>query len=208
MKSVGDRIKNKREALGLTQDALAKKMGYKSKSTINKIEKGVNDISQSKLIEFAKALKTTPSELMGWVDEEAYISANNIVPIPKIKPLPIIGTIACGEPVLADENIEGYLDVEKKLNADFCLRCKGDSMINARIYDGDIVFIKSQPDVEDGEIAAVLIDDEATLKRVYKMPGRITLRAENPNFKPIELKENDMKNIRIIGKAVGFCSVF
>lgn len=208
MKTVGERIKHKRESLGLTQEELAKKMGYKSKSTINKIEKGINDVSQSKLIDFAKILNTSPSYLMGWSKEEDYSEIDNIIPLPKIKPLPIIGTIACGEPILADENIEGYLDAEKKLNADFCLRCKGDSMINARIYDGDIVFIKSQPDVEDGEIAAVLIDGEATLKRVYKMPGRITLRAENPNFKPIELKEEDMKDIRIIGKAVGFCSVF
>lgn len=200
-------IKEKRKKLGMSQEQLAKLVGYTDRSSIAKIEKGNVDLSQSKIVEFAKALKTTPSELMGWSNEEDYSEIDNIIPLPKIKPLPIIGTIACGEPILADENIEGYLDAEKKLNADFCLRCKGDSMINARIYDGDIVFIKSQPDVEDGEIAAVLIDGEATLKRVYKMPGRITLRAENPNFKPIELKEEDMKDIRIIGKAVGFCSV-
>lgn len=208
MKTVGERIKHKRESLGLTQEELAKKMGYKSKSTINKIEKGINDVSQSKLIDFAKILNTSPSYLMGWSDEEDYLKIDNIIPVPKMEPLPIIGTIACGEPILANENIDGYFNVEKSLKADFCLRCKGDSMINARIYDGDIVFIKKQSDVEDGEIAAVLIDDEATLKRVYKMPGRITLRAENPTFKPIELKEDDMKDIRIIGKAVGFCSMF
>ena len=208
MKTVGERIKHKRESLGLTQEELAKKMGYKSKSTINKIEKGINDVSQSKLIDFAKILNTSPSYLMGWSDEEDYLKIDNIIPVPKMEPLPIIGTIACGEQILANENIDGYFNVEKSLKADFCLRCKGDSMINARIYDGDIVFIKKQSDVEDGEIAAVLIDDEATLKRVYKMPGRITLRAENPTFKPIELKEDDMKDIRIIGKAVGFCSMF
>lgn len=208
MKTVGERIKHKRESLGLTQEELAKKMGYKSKSTINKIEKGINDVSQSKLIDFAKILNTSPSYLMGWSKEEDYLKIDNIIPVPKMESLPIIGTIACGEPILANENIDGYFNVEKSLKADFCLRCKGDSMINARIYDGDLVFIKKQPDVEDGEIAAVLIDNEATLKRVYKVPGRIILRAENPTFKPIELKENDMKDIRIIGKAVGFCSVF
>lgn len=205
MKTVGKRIKDKRESLNLTQDELAKKLGYKSKSTINKIEKGINDVSQSKLMEFAKVLKTTPSYLMGWEEQE---EIKNLTKIPKMESIPILGTIACGEPILANENIDGYFNVEKSLKADFCLRCKGDSMINARIYDGDLVFIKKQPDVEDGEIAAVLIDNEATLKRVYKVPGRIILRAENPTFKPIELKENDMKDIRIIGKAVGFCSVF
>lgn len=205
MKTVGKRIKDKRESLNLTQDELAKKLGYKSKSTINKIEKGINDISQSKLMEFAKVLKTTPSYLMGWEEQE---EIKNITKIPKMESIPILGTIACGEPILAEENIEGYFNMEKDLKADFCLYCKGDSMINARIYDGDLVFIKKQPDVEDGEIAAVLIDNEATLKRVYKVSGRIILRAENPTFKPIELKEEDMKDIRIIGKAVGFCSVF
>lgn len=139
----------------------------------------------------------------GWEEQE---EIKNLTKIPKMESIPILGTIACGEPILAEENIEGYFNMEKDLKADFCLYCKGDSMINARIYDGDLVFIKKQPDVEDGEIAAVLIDNEATLKRVYKVPGRIILRAENPTFKPIELKEEDMKDIRIIGKAVGFCS--
>lgn len=201
-------IKEKRKKLGMSQEQLAKLVGYTDRSSIAKIEKGNVDLSQSKILEFAKALKTTPSELMGWSDEEDYLKIDNIIPVPKMESLPIIGTIACGEPILANENIDGYFNVEKSLKADFCLRCKGDSMINARIYDGDLVFIKKQPDVEDGEIAAVLIDNEATLKRVYKVPGRIILRAENPTFKPIELKSNDMKDIRIIGKAVGFCSVF
>ncbi|WP_329385667.1 transcriptional repressor LexA [Anaerofustis butyriciformans] len=199
-------IKEKRKKLGMSQEQLAKLVGYTDRSSIAKIEKGNVDLSQSKILEFAKALKTTPSELMGWSDEEDYLKIDNIIPVPKMEPLPIIGTIACGEPILANENIDGYFNVEKSLKADFCLRCKGDSMINARIYDSDLVFIKKQPDVEDGEIAAVLIDNEATLKRVYKVPGRIILRAENPTFKPIELKEEDMKDIRIIGKAVGFCS--
>lgn len=199
-------IKEKRKKLGMSQEQLAKLVGYTDRSSIAKIEKGNVDLSQSKILEFAKALKTTPSELMGWSDEEDYLKIDNIIPVPKMEPLPIIGTIACGEPILANENIDGYFNVEKSLKADFCLRCKGDSMINARIYDGDLVFIKKQPDVEDGEIAAVLIDNEATLKRVYKVPGRIILRAENPSFAPIDISEKDMKEIKILGKAVGFCS--
>lgn len=208
MKTVGERIKKRRKELNLTQEELAKKLGYKSFTTINKIESNINDITTEKVKEFAKVLNTSVSYIMGWSDEEDYFKIDNIMPVPKMEPLPIIGTIACGEPILANENIDGYFNVEKSLKTDFCLKCKGDSMINARIYDGDLVFIKKQPDVEDGEIAAVLIDNEATLKRVYKVPGKIILRAENPTFKLIELKEDDMKDIRIIGKAVGFCSVF
>lgn len=203
MKTVGERIKKRRKELNLTQEELAKKLGYKSFTTINKIESNINDITTEKVKEFAKVLNTSVSYIMGWEEQE---EIKNITKIPKMESIPILGTIACGEPILAEENIEGYFNMEKDLKADFCLYCKGDSMINARIYDGDLVFIKKQPDVEDGEIAAVLIDNEATLKRVYKVPGRIILRAENPTFKPIELKEEDMKDIRIIGKAVGFCS--
>lgn len=113
-----------------------------------------------------------------------------------------LGEIACGEPIFADEQYETYVDLEYDLNADFVLKAKGDSMINARIHDGDLVFIREQPDVNDGEIAAVIIDDEATLKRVYKYEDHIALYAENPAYKPIQVRANDGKNVRIIGKAV------
>ncbi len=124
-----------------------------------------------------------------------------------IKRLPIMGTIAAGQPILAQENIEGYECVAADSNADFCLRVKGDSMINARILDGDIVYIRQQPDVENGEIAAVLVDDlEATLKRVYKINGSIILRAENPNYPDMVFSKKEMKQINILGKAVSFKS--
>lgn len=113
-----------------------------------------------------------------------------------------LGEIACGEPIFADEQFETYIDLESDTNADFVLKAKGDSMINARIHDGDMVFIKEQPDVADGEIAAVIIDDEATLKRVYKYDDHISLCSENPRYKPINIKADEGKNIRIIGKAV------
>lgn len=205
-----ERIRIRREELGLSQEELAKKMGYKSRSSINKIETGENDIPQSKVKQFAIALDTTIAYLMGWSDESeprsTIFDIPNIVPIPKTKKVPLLGSIACGEPILAEQNIESYVDIEAALNADFALRCKGDSMIGARIFNGDIVFIRQQPDVDDGAIAAVLIDNEATLKRVYKIGSRLQLRAENIAYPPMEFEGEKLSDIRILGKAVGFFS--
>lgn len=116
----------------------------------------------------------------------------------------IIGTIACGTPILAEQNIECDVDIPEHIHADFALRCKGDSMINARIYDGDIVYIRSQPEVENGEIAAVEIDGEGTLKCVYIFPDQVVLQAENPRYEPRIYKGAQLADLRILGKAVGF----
>lgn len=129
-----------------------------------------------------------------------------IEPLPEFRSVPLVGTIACGTPTLAEENIEEYVKMSDNVRADFALRCKGDSMINARIFDGDIVFIRQQPDVENGEIAAVLIENEATLKRVYKYGSRLELRAENPTFAPLNFENEQLNEIRILGKAVAFIS--
>lgn len=130
-----------------------------------------------------------------------------IEPLPKMKKVPLLGTIACGAPILAEQNIEDYVEVPETAKVDFCLRCKGESMINARILDGDIVFIKTQQDVENGEIAAVLVEDEATLKRVYKETGRLVLMAENPAIPPMIYSGDDLNHIRILGKASTFYSI-
>jgi repressor LexA len=125
----------------------------------------------------------------------------------RFKKVPIIGTIACGNPILAQEYIEGYEYVRENVKVDFCLRAKGDSMIGARILDGDIVYVRKQPGVENGEIAVVLIDmEEATLKRVYKLDGTIILRAENPNFPDKVFNKKEARAINIIGKAILFRS--
>ena len=132
----------------------------------------------------------------------------NIIPLPETQKIPLLGTIACGEPILAEENIEDYVDVDKDIQVDFALRCKGDSMIGARIKDGDIVYIHQQRDVENGEIAAVLIGDEATLKRVYKYPEKnmLVLKAANPAFEDFIYSDSELDDIKILGKAVGFYS--
>jgi repressor LexA len=120
----------------------------------------------------------------------------------------MLGEIACGEPIFADEDREHCVMVDMDIDADFCLTAKGDSMINARINDGDIVFIKEMPIVENGEIAAVIIGDEATLKRVYyyKEQNKLVLNPENPKYEPLVYLNDELNSIRILRKAVYFMS--
>ena len=132
---------------------------------------------------------------------------DNILPMPATYTVPLLGTIACGEPILAAENIEDNVEIPEHIHADFALRCKGDSMINARIHDGDIVYIRQQPAVNNGEIAAVLIGDEATLKRVYVYEDHVVLQPENPAYEPLVYFKAAMQAVRILGKAVGFTSL-
>lgn len=214
--TIYERIKYLREKQGLSQQDLADKLGYKSRSAINKIELGLRDISQSKVIAFANALNVDPAYLLGWSDDEngnnvdKYSSVNNILPIPHMSKKPRLGVIACGEPILAEENIEDYDNVPDDVKCDFTLLCQGDSMINARINDGDIVYIREQPQVENGEIAACLVDGEfetkATLKRYYKYDDKIVLQAENPKYPPFVYVNSEMNKVRVIGKAIGFTS--
>lgn len=209
MSTIGSRIRNRREELGLSQDELGKRLGYKSRSSINKIELDQRNLTQSKIKAIAEALETTPAYIMGWdepdqkLDKENLKFFDNLFPI-ETKKFPLIGNIACGKPILADEPFEAYIEAGANIKADFCLRAKGDSMIGARIYDGDIVFIRKQEMVDDGEIAAVLIDDEATLKRVYydQESNVIQLFAENPQYKTMRFAGEELDHIRILGKAV------
>lgn len=146
--------------------------------------------------------KVNPVWLMG-ANVEKYLE---LEPEKLSKRIPIVGTIAAGLPILAQQNIEGYEYVPDNINVDFCLRVKGDSMINARILDRDLVFIRRQSDVETGEIAAVMIDGEATLKRVYKINGTVILRPENPNYQEQVFSKKDMKEVVILGKAIRYIS--
>lgn len=122
----------------------------------------------------------------------------------KTKKLPILGSVACGEPIFVEEEYQGYISCNEDIKADFCLLAKGDSMINAGIKDGSIVFVRKQPTVDNGQIAVVLIDDEATLKRVYfdTEKKRLILNPENPVFPPIVLENEDLERVRILGKAI------
>lgn len=146
----------------------------------------------------ARKYNVNPAWLMGTEGQPKYLVGDT-----PPKKLPILGIIASGQPLLALENIIGYEYVSSDVRADFCLRVKGDSMNNAKINDSDIVFIRQQPDVENGEIAVVIIDsEEATLKRVFKYPGAIALRSENPNYNELVFDKKSFKNVSIIGKCI------
>ena len=208
---IGQRIKQRREELGIGQTQLAELIGS-SKQNLYKYENGIiTNIPADKVEAIAAALHTTPAYLMGWSDSplpDEVKLPDNISLMPVMKQIPLIGTIACGRPILAVEDADELVSVPAQIDADFSLRCKGDSMVNARIFDGDIVYIKERPMVENGEIAAVIIGDEATLKRVYYTPGsdRITLRACNPVYPDMEYEGETLSHIRILGKAVAFTS--
>ena len=206
MATLYDRIKSRRTELGLTVEELAHKMGYKDKSSISKIENGKADIPQSKIAAFADALETTPAYLMGW--EEQPTPATPIppgfIPMPQMRKVPLVGSIACGTPILAQQNIDGSVDAPEDIRCDFALRCKGDSMIDAGIHDGDAVYIRIQPEVENGEIAAVRIGEEATLKRVYYDGTTLTLMPANAAFAPMVYTGPQLEEVHIEGRVVGW----
>lgn len=194
----------------MSQDELARLLGYKSRSSINKIELDQRNLTQSKIKAIAEALNTTPSYIMGWEEEKkrkAIPSYPGIMPITTQR-IPLLGEIACGKPIFCNEDRESYVEVGTNIHADFCLRCKGDSMTGARIFDGDIVFIREQATVDNGQVAAVIIGDEATLKRVYFYPekSKLVLQAENAKYEPLVYVGDELSDIHILGKAVAFQS--
>lgn len=209
-------IKRLREENGLSQEALAKLTGYTDRSSITKIEKGQIDLQQSKIELFAKALGTTSRELVGWDDaDETNISAKNMRDITNIFPIelkkfPLLGEIACGQPIFTNEDRESYILSGTDINADFCLKAKGDSMINARIHDGDVVFIQKQDMVENGDIAAVVVngDSEATLKRFYyyREKAMLILKPENPSYEDQIYSGEELEQVHVLGKAIAFQS--
>ncbi len=177
-----------------------------NKSTLSRYENGLQEPIYTVVVNIANFFGISVDYISGGtntpnVDYEKL----GLRPI-QLKKIPMLGEIACGQPIYANEVYETFIEASSDIKADFCLVAKGDSMINARIFDGDVVFIKSQPDVDNGEIAAVIINDEATLKRVYKYPNRIELRPENPTHPVQDYEGEKLNEIRILGKAVAFQS--
>lgn len=200
--NIGARIKKLRTEHSFSQEELGAMLGVQ-RAAVQKWECGaVKNLKRETIKKLSEIFNVPPSS---FIDED-YSSYNNIISFPKMNRIPLIGTIACGTPVLATENLDGEVTVPEDINADFALRCKGDSMIDARIHNGDIVYIRQQPTVENGEIAAVLIDEEATLKRVYISNNTITLVACNSKYQPFVYTGEQLNQIRILGKAVGFTS--
>ncbi len=210
MSTLASRISSRRKELDMTQEELAKKLGYKTKSTICRIESGDNDIPLNRVDAFADALQVSRAYIMGWEGEDS-----NIVPlhsdIKDIKDIKryrteLLGDVACGVPITANAEYETYIETDFDPKADHCVRAKGDSMIGARIYDGDIVFIKDCNMVDNGDIAVVIIDGEVTLKRFYyyREENVVKLIAENPNYAPLVYSGEELDHIKIIGKALFF----
>ena len=209
MESVAERLKYALKMRNIRPIDLSEKTGI-GKSSISQYLSNMVKPKQDRIFAMAKALNVDELWLMGFdapIDgrkeelPDEIKKLENFVPMAG-KPVPIIGTIAAGKPILADENIEGYSVVHGAVKADFALRVKGDSMTGVPILDGDIVFIRSQPEVNNGEIAAVLIDGEATLKRFYNRGESIMLVAENPKYSPFVYTKDNCDEFRILGKAV------
>lgn len=205
------RLRTIRKQNHMTLEELAERIGT-SKQTVQRYESGViSRVPAERVVAMAEALGVTPATLMGWDGErgEMYGRYTNLSPI-ATRRLPMLGEIACGRPTYAEEMHESYAAVDDSIKADFCLRTHGDSMTGARIYDGDIVFIRAQEEVDNGEIAAVIIGDEATLKRVYYYPDKqkLVLSPENPKYEPLVFVGEELTEIKIIGKAVAFQSTF
>ena len=193
------RIREVRESLGLNKSEFASFIET-NVANITRYEKEDMGVSLEAVEKIAEKAGVSPGWLLGWSDEKYPDTSAS-------RQIPIVGVIAAGAPILAQENVEGYHYVPEEIRADFCLRVKGDSMIGARILDGDLVYIKQQPTIENGEIAAVLIDgEEATLKRVFLSSGTLTLHAENPNYPDMVFTRKSMRQINVIGKATAFQS--
>jgi len=213
---LGDRIKKARKEKGYTLDALAdlynrEFAGNLSKGTLSKYENGRQQPLVTVVGRLASLLGVSADYLLGNGEEgegaSSFAVFDNLFPLSRRPELPILGEIACGVPIYAkqeeDDTVGAFI-----AGADFCLRAKGDSMVGARIFDGDIVFIHRQSSVNNGEIAAVIIDDEATLKRVYYYPekNKIVLTPENPKYEPLVYTDGELERIHILGKAVSFQS--
>lgn len=203
--NMGTIIKKRREQLGISQEQLANILGYKSRSSINKIELNHTDLPQSKIVALAKALSVTPAYLMGWEDLEQPTPKSNGYPTVRI---PVLGDVAAGVPILAQQDIIGYEDIPAdmaKTGEYFGLKIKGDSM-EPKIHDNDIVIVKSMSDAENNDIVIAMINNEATCKRLHKYSNSVVLTAINSDYKPIEVTPDE--NIQILGKVVMSISRF
>lgn len=176
-----------------------------SRSFMTELKKG-----RAKTITYSTAQKLANyfNVSVNYFNNENSTLPEGFLPLPQTKKVPRLGVISCGDPINSEENFDGFDDVPENITADFTLICEGDSMVGARINDGDLVYIRQQSTIENGQIAAVLIDGtEKLLKRVYINDDSVILQAENPAYPPRVFSKEDMNRVSIIGRAVGFTSV-
>lgn len=211
MSSIGNKIvlsKNLRRLMsekGVDRNQMCKDLGI-AYTTFNDWYNGVKYPRIDKIEMMANYFGLPKSALI----EEHEDVPSNIIPI-RFNRKPLIGDIACGTPILAEENITDYVDVPEHINCDFALRCRGRSMINLGVKEGDIVYIRSQPEVQNGQIAAVIVDGmeaEATLKKFYRYDNQIVLVPANDEDKPFVYIGEEMARVHVQGLAVGFTHVF
>ena len=215
---LGDLIKRYRSETGTSMEQFAKKSGI-SKAYVSILERNYNPVNGKPVVPSLETIKAVSNAIgMDFNDVIATLDSNQPVairednppipagfePLPEMATIPLVGSIACGTPILAEQNIEARIGVPALWRADFALTCHGDSMA-AMIQDGDIVCIRKQPEVENGEISAVRIGEEATLKRFYRQGDTVMLQAENPAFSPLVYTRDQLNEITIEGLVVGIC---
>ena len=215
---LGDLIKRYRSETGTSMEQFAKKSGI-SKAYVSILERNYNPVNGKPVVPSLETIKAVSNAIgMDFNDVIATLDSNQPVairedkppipagfePLPEMATIPLVGSIACGTPILAEQNIEARIGVPALWRADFALTCHGNSMA-AMIQDGDIVCIRKQPEVENGEIAAVRIGEEATLKRFYRQGYTVMLQAENPAFSPLVYTRDQLNEITIEGLVVGIC---
>lgn len=195
------RLRDMRQEYQMTVREVADAIGV-SEATVSRYENGLVEPKRATIMMLAKLFEVNSVWLTGCVNAPKYVEGKKL----NAKRVPIVGQIAAGPALLAEQNIEGYFMVDEAVDVQFGLRVRGDSMIGARILDGDIVFVHTQPTVDNGEIAVVMVDNEATLKRFYRLEGSALLRSENPAYKDIVINRKDKRDVRVIGKAIFFWS--
>ena len=207
-----ERLTQALDLRGLSAADLSRATGV-SEGTISCYKKGKYQAKQNRVYDFARALRVDPAWLMGYdvpMEPQGQSAPAKptippgFLPMPEMAQVPLVGRIACGTPITAEQNVEQIVSIPAAWRATFTLMCKGDSMA-PRIQDGDLVAIRKQPEVENGEIAAVRIGEEATLKHVYRRDGFLELRPENPKYESIILIGEKMAEATIEGKVVGLC---
>ena len=202
--SIAENIKRIRIEHGLSQAELGKIAGVSDKA-VSTWELGIKTPRMGAVEKMANYFGITKSAIVDDVQQPTQKPIPpGFIPMPKMVKVPLIGSIACGTPILAQQNIDGHVDAPEDIRCDFALRCKGDSMIGAGIHDGDAVYIRIQPEVENGEIAAVRIGEEATLKRVYYDGTTLTLMPDNTAYAPMVYTGPQLNDVHIEGKAMGW----
>ena len=218
--TIGEIIKHYRTANDLSMDNFGK-LASLSKAYISILERGSNPRNNKPVIPsidtlraIAQAMNMDLNELINLLDDNQKIklSENEIPegfsPPPEMVLKPLVGKIACGTPILAEQNID-YINVPKDVKCDFLLTCDGDSMIDAGIRSGDVVYLIKQPDIDyNGQIAAVRVDGEATLKKVFKYQDKVVLQPANANYEPLVYIKEEINDLVIEGIATGFTHIF